>query len=549
MATEQELDIARQRLQQIRNPESTGGDFDLARKRLAEIRGEEPRETVLDTEKVRKLLRSRSFFQRVLGLQTAIPRVTTELAIGAGKGVIETVRGAERLGERFLEQTGGRIAERITGRPKEEIVEPGIVTRAIPEEAVEAVTPAEKVGKFGERVAELAIPGTKVAKATKTAGLLTKIVSRALTSGGIVATQTGKVGKEAGFAAAIDAGIPIADAVLTPVFNVVKRLFRGLGSGLSGVSTDVIDTIVDNPQKAQEVVEEITEKGNFAILKRNADDIVEGVSKIRQEARMRFGEGLKVLKEIDINPQSFRKSIQTFLDDVGSSVKGVFRTLDKVDFNDPKSIQKASNLIDDVSKTKLDGLSLRNILNKVSKSRFKRAITEEARAFNAFIGDLEDAIRKAIGESTDKLSEINKIFSQDMQLAGAIEKIFGKVKFKNLEEINKVSQQLESLFGKKGLSPEIIDNFLNKIGISPTEFKVTEAVRQISGKVQSAANRAGVTFAELTQSITGAILSPQAIRKLSIITGLAEDIVKPLFERVAPTVRAGLIELIVGGQE
>lgn len=349
-----------------------------------------------------------------------------------------------------------------------------------------------------------------------------------------------------GIGTSVGGGLPVVSVAIKPAVAILGRLFKGLGSGLSGVSTNALDAIVNNPQKAQEVSKQISKSGGDKILESNARQIIEGVSKIRQEARTAFGEGLQQLKKEDINPTTFRNSIQSFLDANGVSLnkKTNTRMLNGVEFSDPKNLQRASNLIDELSKVRLDGLSLRNLLNKVENTRFKTATSDERLAFNAFTKDMANAIKGAITSSTDKLNQLNASFSQDMQLAETAQNIFGKVNFKNLPEVVKASQKLEGLFAQKGLAPGVVDNFLQRIGVKPSDFRTSEAIRQISGKVKGT-NTEGLTIGELTQSLTSAIITPDIVKNISIATGMAKEKFLPFLQSLGPVSRNAVIQALL----
>ncbi len=465
------------------------------------------------------------------------------LVKGAAKGVAETAQGISQLGLRGAEiatrqEKGAFGSQRTIGESigKDETL-------------LEAKTPEEKAGKFFERIAEFAIPATKVAKATKGAGFVKQLFARAGTAGAVGAAQEGEVGKNAAIAAGVETLLPIGSRFLVgPITGVIKRLTKGLGAGLSGVQTDVIDTLIRNPNKAKEAIKQLNKVGNFEILEKNAKTIVNGVSKIKTDARSAFGKGLEKLSKIDIKPKTFRDSIQTFLDDIGSSLEGNTRILSKVEFNDPKNLQKASDLIDELSRTDLDGKSLRSFMDKISNSKFKTATTDERLSFNAFIKDFEGAVKDSINKSTGKLDEINAAFTKDLQLAEETERIFANVEFKNLSEVGRVAQKLEQLFSQKGLNPRDIDDFLTKIGISPDEFRTSEGIRQIS-QITQRGNTEGLTVAEVTRAVTSSVLTPKAVRDISILVGLSDDVVKPLLESVSPTARAGLIESLINLQQ
>jgi len=341
--------------------------------------------------------------------------------------------------------------------------------------------------------------------------------------------------------------LPVGGAVIGLGAKIIGRLFKGLGSGLSGVSTKTIDTILENPKVAQEVTNAIAKEGGSKILEKNAKQIINGVSTIRQQARKAFGEGLETLSETDIAPKTFRDSVQKTLDKYGVFIEKGKKVLSGVEFTDPKNIAKASELIDRLSNVKLDGKSLRKLADDIENSAFKVATSDERLSYNVFVKDLSTALKDSISASTPKLSEINKAFSQDMQLVEAVEDIFGKVDYKNLSEVVKASKKLEALFAQKGLAPDVIDNFLKRIGINPSDFKVSEAVRQITDKT-TGGNTKGLTFGEIMQQVTSSVITPQLIRDISIKTGIADKALTPLLKSLkglSPALQKTLIQALL----
>lgn len=354
-----------------------------------------------------------------------------------------------------------------------------------------------------------------------------------------------------GVGTAVGAALPIAAGVAKPATAIVGRLLKGLGSGLSGVSSETISKIVDNPQFAQRASQKIAQSGSAKVLEDNARTIVNGVSKIRQEARAAFGKGLEGLKATDINSVAFKDSVQPILDKYGSAVEGKIggpRSLSNVEFDDPKNIQKASGLIDRLSSTNLDGASLRKLADDIESAKYKTATSDERLSFNAFLNDLSGGVKDAINNSTDKLGEINKNFSNDMQLTEAVQNIFGKVNFKNLPEVVRASKKLDSLFTQKGLEPQVVDDFLKRIGLNPEEIKTTEAVRQIENKAQTA-NSVGLSFGEVAREATSAVVTPSMVKELSIRTGIAKEMLEPFLRALKPAARAILIQGLEQGRE
>lgn len=347
-----------------------------------------------------------------------------------------------------------------------------------------------------------------------------------------------------GVGTAIGGALPIAGAVLRPAAKIVGRLLKGLGSGLSGVSTDTINKIIENPEYAKEATRRLQKSGNYTVLEDNAKQIVNGISQIRQEARGAYGTGLEQLSKEDINPSTFREKTQAVLDKYGISKQNGVRKLSGVEFDDPKNIQKASHLIDKLHNTELDGKSLRKLSDDIESAKYKTATSDERLSFNHFLNDVSSSLKDAVNSSTGKLDEINKNFSQDMGLSQAAEKIFGKVNYKNLSEVVGASQKLESLFQQKGIAPEVVDKFLSRIGINPEDFKTGEAVRQISNKTEGS-NSVGTSFGEVMRSATSAVITPKTVRNLATFTGLSRNTLSSLWPRLSTGARAILLNAIV----
>lgn len=350
-----------------------------------------------------------------------------------------------------------------------------------------------------------------------------------------------------GAATVVAGSIPVVGAaVARPGVAILGRLLKGVGSGLSGVPVHQIEQIFNNPEAATKATQQIAKAGKSGLLEDNARTIVNGVSKVRQEARQAYGTALGALKSEDINPQTFRNAIQPVLNEVGSvlDTKTNTRILNNIEFDDPKNIAKASSLIDDLSKTPLDGLSLRNLSNKIETAKYKTATSDERLAFNAFLNKLDDGLKGAINSSTDKLQEMNKKFSSDMQLAEAVQGIFGKIKFKNLQEVNRASQKLESIFEQKGLSPEITNDFLKRIGVNAEHFKTSEAVRQLEGK-EAGANSVGLSIGEIARGVTSSIVTPEAVGAISAKIGGTKETLEPFLKSLPLPTRNLVVQALL----
>jgi len=478
----------------------------------------------------------------------------SDIALGIGSGIVSTgiglgklaTKGAEKLAS--LQPTyGSQKLKDIKESQVSYLKRIGDVQGELQEGFKEQgqKTKLGTAGFMGEQVAEYLLPQTKI---TKGANLLTRgtqLGSRALGSASIASAQEGKIGKETAIAGGTELLLPGVGKVLKPVTNVIGRLFNGLGAGLSGVGSEAIETIYKNPKRAIEVSQRIIKEGQESILEGNAKTILEGVSKIRQEARNAYGKGLEALSKTDIKPKQIFDNTVDILKKKGITFTKTGINMSDSEIFNPTIQKRAKELITELNGlVNTDGKRLKTFLDKLDAKKFLKSTDPDRLAFNSLVKDLSNGIKKAIGESTNKLNTINKKFSTDMSLVEAMEGIFGKVNFKNTKELNRVAKGLENLFSQKGLDPKTVTNFLNRIGIDDQAFRTSEAVRDIVTK-KTGVNTKGVSFAEFTQQLTSSVITPKTVKNIAIITGLAENTIKNIIEKTAPTARASIIKMLI----
>lgn len=355
-----------------------------------------------------------------------------------------------------------------------------------------------------------------------------------------------------GVGTAVGATLPVAGAVIGLGTKIVGRLLKGLGSGLSGVSTKTIDSIVQNPKVAQQATQKLATSGNSKVLEQNAKTIINGVSKIRKEASSQFAKGLNSLSKSDINPQNIKNEITKVLESNKINVIDNNFSVENADFLDQKIRDKAISLVKLVNNQKdLSGTGVRKLIDIIDNNKFKTAPDGDRQAFNALANDIKNGLKKAVSQSTNKLDKINARYSSDLQLTETVEDIFGSVNFKNLPEVVKASQKLEGLFAQKGLAPDVVDDFLKRIGVSSADFRTGEAIRQISNK-QGQANTKGLSVGESVQQITSAVVTPQLVRDISIKTGIADKVLAPLLnslKSLSPALQKTLIQALLANQQ
>lgn len=464
---------------------------------------------------------------------------TGDFSTGLGKSVLRSVKGAGQIGTKI----GNVLLPKSLEIPEvysNESTKGGLLDQ----ENLKAGE-GEKFGSFVGDVAQFAIPGGAVSKLSKGANFATKLATRAATSGGVATIQQGEVGKDTAIAAGTEIAIPVAGKILKPAVKLLGNLLKGTGSGLSGAPSEALESIYKDGKVALKTAKEIRNSGGASVVKKNAETIINGVSKIKQEARNAYGKGLEQLAKTDIEPVTFKTNVQKVLDSVGSVIDKGSRKLNNVEFTDPKNVKKANELVNKLSNTDLDGKSLRKLIDDIESTAYKTATSDERLSYNVFVKKLAGGLKNAISSSTSKLDDINKAFSTDMQLAEATEKILGKVKYKNLGEISRVAKNLETMFTKTELDENIIDNFLERIGVSSGAFKASEAMRQVASKSFSP-NSVGTNPFEILRAFTSAVVSPKMVGKIAAYTGLAEDVVKEMSQKLSPTTRAAVIKLLTG---
>lgn len=405
-----------------------------------------------------------------------------------------------------------------------------------------ALSNKEVLGSFGNVALNIAAPGalkgSLPAKITKSAatGYAFDVASKA--------TENQDNILKPGVGTVVGGSLPAIGAAIKPVVNITGRLVKNLSSGLSGVSSGTIEQIVSNPEIAKTSAALLDKQGNAAILKNNAQTILSGVKQIKKEASNAYRTGLEDLATTDIAPQIFKDSTQQILDKYGSQIKKGKSILTNVEFTDPKNLAKASELVNKLQTVDLNGKSLRKLADDIENSAYKIATSDERLSFNSFVQDLSQSLKDAISQSTSKLGDINKKYSQDIQLAQAIESVFGKSKFNNLSDIVKASQRLETLFSKKGIVPEVVDDFFNRIGVSSQDFRTSEAVRQITNQVNPS-NTQGLSIAEITRAITSSVLTPNVVRWLSIQTGMGKKALIPFLQQMKKPARTIFLRAIL----
>jgi len=436
-------------------------------------------------------------------------------ATGFTKGLLSTVKGAGELGTKIGQATLDRLLTSVTGEGLDtaDIFTKGTAANIRAEEILEAQTGAEKAGKFVEQVGEFAVPGSKVVKAGRGASLARKLGTRATTSGGVASIQEGEIGKETAIAGAAEILLPIGGKAVGLITKktgkIVKNLLAGLGAP--------IEEIAENPQAIDDALKALKPKQKAeltAVLTENTKKITNGLGKIRKDAGAEFRKALEGLKETKADITGIRKSVKDILPKHGIDITDGRLNLDDAEFLSPSIRKRASGLISTLNSFKdKSGKGVRDMVKQIELKKFKNPGADSDKlAFNAFMGDLDKAFKSAVPE----LKAINQKFSNEVQLAEAIENTLGKLKFKgkNLTEFQKASEKIKALLKKSDIGAENVDDFLTKIGLEPSEFRAEEAVRRVVAEPFKVGSEGFNPF-EIITKLTAGIIDPSDATRLA----------------------------------
>ena len=453
------------------------------------------------------------------------------LGVGFGKGAVESAVGLGQLAVKGLSMVPGPNVYRDM---KQDTLQTG---EDIKQTQLKPKNTAETIGKFGEQVAEFTIPGAKVAKAAKGLSRIPRLGASAATSGLVGAAQTGDV-KGGAIAAGVDLIAPGASKVVAAPLRVMGRLLRGTGSALSGASSAQIKAILENPNAARQAVGQIKKAGGSALLRNEASSLVKGAGQIRKEASENFAKALESLPKeanVPLGLKGLKSKFTSTLRNFGVEVNPQKKTFEFLESpfvdSEEKVLKKVFDVIGNWKDTSPKGLEA--LAQKLGK--FGKATTHKE--LNSVIGTLKNNVRSYLGERVPQAKEMVSKYHQEMELLDEFQKVFGKVQFKGAKEILNVSQKLEGLFNQKGLAPDVVDNFLERIGVESTGFRAGESARQI-GELAERVNPIGINPYEAVRAFTSAIVPPKLVRDIAIYTGIPLKVMQEAATKLSPAGRA-----------
>ena len=459
--------------------------------------------------------------------------------VGLAKSAGGLLRGMGVLGQEIAQQTAGRAVEAITGVKKEDlgtdIYDPESKRGQEVTSMLERKGTAEKFGGFVGDVAQYAIPGGQVVKATRGLGLVRQMLARGLTSGTVATAQKGEVGKETAIAGITDALIPGASKVLSPVATYGKNVLKGLAGSISGAGSDVIERAFSNPDEALKGI-----KGGDTILREVATSVRQGVKNLKQKAGTEYdaltSQVTKILDKNNLLP----KINSVLVDEADATLKNgkvLFKDTPLLE-GEEKQLGKMYNVIQEWSDWSAKGVN--QLATKVS--RFRRGGTESAN-LDRIVDSVRRNIRNFVGDEVPTIKEANEKFANKMDLIDELDsilKVRGSVDSR--QGIRETSQRIARLFNaNKDLSREAVEELEKEIGI---DVLATEAGRQLSGGATKFQIGAGDTGVQIIRSLIPKEVIGNVVARTGQAKQLAEKMLGEKLQRLDAPTRGVVIELL-----
>jgi len=497
------------------------------------------------------------------------------VAVGVGKGVASTLRGASELGEKGIKGLGRfltpkKFEERLGFAKTEEPV----IEQFIPEEKVKPVGTAEKIGFFGEQIGEFLIPGaapTKIGKAAAGAKALKEAPKAAKTAARIIGTGAGEAvlatgqtaiqkggfdeeAKEAGIIGAVTPGaFEAIGKIAKPLFKGIGKVTAGVTGRVTGTQGDVLIEAFKNPKviKAARVAGKDIASFQDELL----ENTKTGLSRLKELRASKYKPQLEAIK-LD----------KTKLDDIVDQAGTVTReALDSarikvnpdltLDFSE-SSIINGQNVIEKAVKDILDWDDTTAIGLDTLKRRlysFGEQLPREAKPAKNIVDGIAGSVRSGLLDNVsgyremvgdyEKMSslidEINSAFS----LGGKNKETAIKRVMSALRENNETRKELLEVLGERAGQDIVAD--VAGVQIAPLTSRglagvVSPGLGGLAAVVSPSALPGILTYF--------AVSSPRLVGELTNILGRVTD---KMIEanKFSPQIQRELRELIIKAQE
>lgn len=477
-----------------------------------------------------------------------------EFGKGVLKGATETVQNVGKMGIEAL--TLGKADTSKMG---------------IPEETLEAKNKSQKAGKFTERVAEFAIPATKITRATEGLSFLARLATRTASDIAILGAQEGEIKpKEQGVVSVLSQAVP---PTLKFGAKFLTNLFKRGAGVLTSKGVDVVEQVLKDSEMASVGI-----KGDpVQILRSSAKAVVDYTKNLQKQAKDVYAESLAKIEQDypqivsgfrasekdgmtlihpergtsiikDPNGNKFNLSLGTLKRQVTGALKDFNvegSTKGGFDFSNSSLSTQEEALMNKVVE-KINGWtdltpSGVNRLGKIVEA-YARPESASAKRANAIIYRISNSIDNYLSERVPGIAEMSNEFKQSMQFIQQLENHVGQISGKSVtpELIDQVSRKISNLFTA---NKEIARDVLRMIPGGEDILSV-EAGREMAqgvSRTSSAMDKIG--------ALVQTIVPPKRVAQATIMFGKLGDKAEPVIEimkKLEPTSRGVLIEVLSG---
>lgn len=387
---------------------------------------------------------------------------------GFGEGLLKSAGGlflgASRLGQKILQQTAGRVVEKITGTPKEQLGYAGFDKKTPEGQRLEkVVTPigaGEKFGKLTGDIAQFFIPGGAVGKvekgltAAKGLSSLSKLGAKSLLrgaeSGTVSALQSGELGSETGISTGIGAVSPFVSAV----GKALKPAVAPVLEFTSGVPKQAIKKAMSG--------DEAVKLGMNLSTETVRGKAVQAFKGLKQELGSSFSKGLEDLSKLSPRIKPARTLAQEGTPGVFSGVKGEFKDLMvKAKENIPKIFRDTRI---SVKNGKLD-------FDKLNSSIINPTEQKQLQAVYDTIVKQKDYSVKGVQDVASRLRALSKVETMQGKISSVPISKIHNVYDKAIQSVYPELGQLRSNYSNVSKILKEIDNVIGVSAKNPTQIQ------------------------------------------------------------------------------
>lgn len=359
--------------------------------------------------------------------------------------------------------------------------------------------------------------------------------------------------------AAVGGAIPVAGGALTLAKRFLGTVAKGAASSISGIGSDAIQAVVENPQAAKvglrgDATKVLTDlanqvRGKVSGLAKEAED---AYGQALEELPKRLGRTPEVLQSgqkttIRVGGNTYTLSMQGVKSNLTSQLRrfGVVINPKKAEFDfleapfigsEETTLRKVFEVVNSWRDTSPKGLN--DLAIKVGQYRKSGTQSPE---LNAVIDAVKKGVREYAGKRVPAVAELNLRYNRVKDFISAIDQELatnGAFKGGTAENIQ-TAKRIATIFNKnKELARELVGRLE-----SGEDILATEAGRELSAGV----SRSAASIGDSARTVIQSVIPPKAIGEIAIQTGIAQEQLAPILQNLKqlnPAARTLLLRLL-----